>query len=273
VSGEVLCPHLERLVSHCDNRGGRPITTLEKIVKILTLFSDDAPTLSVPDIARALRLPISTTYRYVSALKQVSLVEEAGTAGMYHLGTMIIKLARNVPRKRLQEFALPFMQQLSADTGETIVLSTLHDQQGVCVERAEGHHTLRVSHEVGAIFPLHAGASGKILMTFLDRQAQEKIIRDIGLRRFSETTITDRGKLFAELAQIRKQGYALSDGEVIRGTFGIGAPIMARTGEAVAALSLSAPTHRLEEEEQQHMIDLVVAAASRITAVYQTQEA
>ncbi len=199
-------------------------------------------------------------------------MEEADSGGVYHLGTMIIKLARNVPRKRLQDIALPFMQRLSAKTGEAICLSTLHSYQGVCVERVEAQHTLRVSHDLGAIFPLHAGASGKILLAFLDRKTQETIIRDNGLRRFSPTTITDRKKLYAELAQIREQGYALSDGEVIPGTFGIGAPVMSFTDEVIAALSLSAPTHRLEEPEQQRMIDLVVTAARRITTGFQSQE-
>jgi DNA-binding IclR family transcriptional regulator len=208
----------------------------------------------------------------VSALKQVGLIEEASVAKMYQLGKMILDLARNVPRKRLQEFALPFMRQLSIATGETIVLSTLHAQQGVCVERVEGHHTLRISHALGAIFPLHAGASGKILMAFVNRQEQQKIIEDIGLPRFSDTTITDRHKLLAELAQIRKQGYALSNGEVIRETFGVGAPIISRIGKTIAALSMSAPTHRLEKENRQQMIDLVVGTARKISMEFQSQE-
>ena len=208
----------------------------------------------------------------MSALKQVGLIEEAPTAGTYHLSTMILDLARNVPRKRLQELALPFMQQLSIATGETIVLSTLHAEQGVCIEKVEGHHTLRISHALGAIFPLHAGASGKILMAYLDRQEQKKIIEDIGLPRFSETTITNGRELLAELTRIRKQGYALSNGEVIRETFGIGAPIMSRTGKAVAALSLSAPAHRLEKGERQQMIDLIVRTARKIGMKFRSQE-
>jgi len=219
-----------------------------------------------------LQLPISTTYRYVSALKKTGFIEEARIAGTYQLGTMILDLARNVPKKHLQEFTLPFMHQLSAETGESIVLSTLHDRQGVCIERIEGRHTLRVSHELGAIFPLHAGASGKILMAYLDRETQNEIIAHIGLPRFTETTITDSRKLLAELAQIRKQGYALSDGEVIRGTFGIGAPIMSRAGTAIAALSLSAPTHRMKEEEQRQVRDLVIKTAKRISKGLQSQE-
>jgi DNA-binding IclR family transcriptional regulator len=236
------------------------------------LFSGDTPTLSVPDIARALQLPISTAYRYISALRQAGLVEETDSGGAYHLGTMIIKLARNVPRKRLQDIALPFMQKLSAKTGEAICLSTLHSYQGVCVERVEAQHTLRVSHDLGAIFPLHAGASGKILLAYLDRKTQETIIRDVGLRSFSPTTITDRKKLYAELAQIRKQGYALSDGEVIPGTFGIGAPVMSCRDKVVAALSISAPTGRIRSEDKRDIISLVVEAARRISEGVQAQE-
>ena len=199
-------------------------------------------------------------------------MEETDSGGAYHLGTMIIKLARNVPRKRLQDIALSFMQKLSAKTGEAICLSTLHSYQGVCVERVEAQHTLRVSHDLGAIFPLHAGASGKILLAYLDRKTQETIIRDIGLRRFSPTTITDRKKLYAELAQIRKQGYALSDGEVIPGTFGIGVPVMSCTNKVVAALSLSAPTDRMKSRNNQQIISLVVQTAKKISDGVQSQE-
>jgi DNA-binding IclR family transcriptional regulator len=177
-----------------------------------------------------------------------------------------------VPRKRLQDIALPFMQRLSSETGEAICLSTLHDYQGVCVERVEAQHTLRVSHDLGAIFPLHAGASGKILLAYLDRATQEQIIQDIGLRRFSPTTITDRKKLLAELAQIRKQGYALSNGEVITGTFGVGAPVLSCTKKVVVALSLSAPAHRIRTKEQEQIVSLVVETAKRISKGVQSQE-
>ncbi len=191
---------------------------------------------------------------------------------MYHLGEMILSLARNVPKKRLQDIAIPFMHELSAQTGEAMCLSTLHDNQGVCIERVEAHHSLRVSHELGAIFPLHAGTSGKILMAYLDREEQERIIANMGLALFSEATITDPDELFKELAKIRKLGYALSNGEVIPGTYGIGAPIMSRKGKAVAALSISAPIQRMEEARRRKTIALVVSAAKKITTEFQSQE-
>jgi DNA-binding IclR family transcriptional regulator len=218
------------------------------------------------------QLPVSTTYRYVSALKKSGFIEEADTTGTYHLGETILSLARNVPKKRLQDIAIPFMHKLSSQTGEAICLSTLHDNQGVCIERVEAQHSLRVSHALGAIFPLHAGTSGKILMAYLDRKEQERIIADMGLPRFSDTTIIDAEILFKELANIRKQGYALSDGEVIPGTYGIGAPIMSRTGKAIAALSISAPIQRMEEARQRKITAFVVATAKKISTEFQSQE-
>jgi len=248
------------------------ITTLEKVVSILRLFAGDASSLSIPDIAGALELPTSTVYRYIAALKKTELIEESDIAGTYHLGEMILRLARNVPKKRLQDIAIPFMHELSAQTGEAMCLSTLNHNQGVCIEMIEAQHSLRVSHQLGSIFPLHAGTSGKILMAYLDRREQDKIIASMGLPRFSDTTITDEKKLFRELARIRKQGYALSDGEVIPGTFGIGAPVMSRTGKVIAALSISAPIQRMRENRQQEVIALVVNTARKITAEFQASE-
>ncbi len=266
-------PRILRCDSHISriDRGGI-LTSLEKAFKILTLFSEDSPAISVSDIAFKLHFPISTAYRYISTLKQTGFIEEADVAGMYHLGTAILDLAQNVPRKRLQDIALPFMQQLCEQTGETIVLSALRGQQGVCLEKVEGRHALRVSYERGAIFPLHAGASGKILMASLDRRAQHEIIAKIGLPRFSKTTTTDPDRLLAELTQIRKDGYALSNGEVIQGTFGIGAPIMSRTKKTIASLSLSAPTHRLEGKKRQEFTSLVVRTGEKISERLQAQE-
>jgi len=248
------------------------LNTLEKFVNILTLFTEGTPVMSVPEIAMSLQLPTSTAYRYVSALKQAGLIEEvAGTNG-YSLGAKILELARAVPKKTLQQISIPIMTQLANETGEIIILCGLRDHDGVCLEKVEGHHALRVSHQRGATFPLHAGASGKVLMAYLDASERDEIIDRIEFTKFSETTITDPLKLKEDLQRIRTQGYAESDGEVIRETYGIGAPILSQSGKALAALSISAPTHRLEGKKREQTIKLVVTAARRITEGLLTQE-
>ena len=247
------------------------LNTLKKCVDILTLFADFGPELNVVEIAERLHLPKSTVYRYVSALRTHGLLEEdIRRAGYYHLGMKLLHLARSVTKQGLLDVALSVMEQISRETGETVILSGLRQGQGICLEKVEGHHALRVSHEQGAIFPLHAGASGKVLLAHLDEDEQEAILQRVELTRFSETTITKPKELRSELRRIKMQGYAESDGEVIHGTYGIGAPIFSASGGIVAVLSVSAPRHRLEGAERDRMIELLTTSAERITEGLQT---
>ena len=248
------------------------MNTLEKFVNILTLFTEGTHVMSVPEIAMSLQLPASTAYRYVSALKRAGLIEEAAGTNGYSLGIKILELARAVPKKTLQQISIFTMTQLANKTGETIILCGLRDHDGVCLEKVEGNHVLRVSHQRGATFPLHAGASGKALLAYLDAGERDEIIDRIEFTKFSGTTITDPRKLKDDLQRIRTQGYAESDGEVIRETYGIGAPILSQSGKALAALSISAPTHRLEGKKREQTIKLVVTAARRITEALLAQE-
>jgi len=252
-------------------RGVGTLNTLKKCVDILTLFADFGPVLTVADIAERLHLPKSTAYRYISALRTHGLLEEdMRRPGHYHLGMKLLHLARSVTKQSLLNIALPVMEQISRETGETVILSGLRQGQGICLEKVEGHHALRVSHERGAVFPLHAGASGKVLLAYLDEDEQNAILQRVELTRFSETTITDPKTLRVELKRIKAQGYAESDGEVIRGTYGIGAPILSASGGIVGVLSVSAPQHRLEDTERGRMIKLLVTSAERITGGLQT---
>ncbi len=248
------------------------LSTLEKCMRILTLFNEATPRLSTEEISARVELPKSTVYRYLAALRKHHLIAEDSHPGTYRLGEGLLALARGVARSSVPEIALPFMERLRQDYGETVILSALQNDQGVCLEKVDARHALRVSHDRGAIFPLHAGASGKVLFAYLPPADQAQIIRTQGLTRFTKTTITDPNRLQKELAQIRRQGYAESDGEVTEGTYGIGAPIMGRNGKIIAALSVSAPTQRLMGRKRTQMIHVVVETARQISEAFQAQD-
>ncbi|MGC9529034.1 MAG: IclR family transcriptional regulator [Candidatus Bipolaricaulaceae bacterium] len=237
--------------------------TLEKCLRILTLFEEGPRELSPADIARALGLPRSTAYRYVVALKAHGLLEEDPRTGLLRLGGRLLRLAGGVRKRGLIEISRPVMERLAAETGETFILAGLHGMGGICLERAEGHHALRVSHERGAIFPLHAGATGKVLLAYLAREDQERIIAK-GLPQFTETTITDPKVLRAELRRIRRRGHAESDGEVLPHTYGLAMPILSGTGRILAALGVSAPSTRLDSTRVAPVLEKMTAATRTI---------
>ena len=221
--------------------------------------------LQVSEIAEILDLPRSTAYRYVSALKSYRLVEEAPDGSGYRLGRRILELAATMSRKPLREIAIPHIEHVAHETGETVILCGLRRHVGVCLEKVDGHHALRVAHELGDTYPLHAGATGKAIFAHLDPKTQNAIIEDVGLPRFTESTITDAQRLKRELTEIRNDGFAESDGEAIAETRGIAVPIFAPSGRVLASIGVSAPTHRAQGEDRKRLIRLLVDAGRRIT--------
>ncbi len=254
------------------NKGNNPLGTLEKCVQILTLFSDN-PVLTVSEIAEKMGQPRSTAYRYVAALKAHHLVEETEETSGYRLGPKILELAATMSRRPLRDVARPYLERIGRETGETILLNGLRDHVGICLEKVDGHHTLRVSYERGDVSPLHASATGKAIFAFLEPKEQRQIIKNIGLQAFTDATITDPVVLQAEVDKIREAGFSESHGEAIEGTYGIAAPIFSASGRVVASIGASVPVHRGEGEDRRHLIQLLTEAAEQITQELSSQEA
>ena len=238
----------------------------------MALFSEASPTLTVGEIADRLHLPRSTAYRYVGALRAHRLLETAPDGDGFRLGTMILELAATMSRKPLREVAYPFLEQIAHETGETVNLCGLRDHVGVCLEKVDGTHALRVAHELGDTYPLHAGATGKAIYAFLDPDEQRAILEDIGLPRITDTTITRISDLRAELKRIRANGYSESRGESLEGTHGIAAPIFSPTGRVIASIGASVPRHRAVGQNRERIIGLVLEAAQSITEGLNAQE-
>jgi len=234
-------------------------------VRILTLFSDDDPTLSVAQIAEILELPRSTAYRYIAALRVHGLIEDSPDGNGVRLGGRILELAATISRKPLRDLSLPYMERVARETGETVILCALRKHVGVCLEKVDGHHALRVAHELGDTYPLHAGATGKAIFAFLEPGEQAEILDDVGLPSFTQTTITDPGRLKVELAGVRQRGFAESQGEAIEATVGIAVPIFAASGRILASIGVSAPTYRVQGEARSRLISILVDAGRKIT--------
>jgi len=241
------------------------LNTLEKCVRILTLFSQSARVLTVSQIADRLDLPRSTAYRYISALRAQHLIEETPDGAGYRLGSRILELAATMSRRPLRDTVQPYLEEISRETGETTILCVLRGHVGVCMEKVEGHHALRVSYELGDTYPLHAAATGKAILAYLDPDERDAILNDVGLPRLTETTITRRSDLTRELDRIVRTGYSESRGESIAGTYGIAAPIVSPSGRVIASIGVSMPDSRAEPENRERIVERLIEASRGIT--------
>ena len=72
----------------------------------------------------------------------------------------------------------------------------------------------------------------------------------------------------AEIEQIRRQGYSISDSERAIGTFSIAAPIIDSEGATIAAVSAAGATERLTPNKIESLSIEVRAAAKAISERY-----
>ncbi|MBB1624569.1 IclR family transcriptional regulator [Achromobacter sp. UMC71] len=234
----------------------------DRVLYVLaTLARHDGP-LSIAALAEKTGLAQSTLYRQVGLLKRWGFVAEH--EGEYGPGPLCVQLAWGFDQSSfLIHEAQPDMAALAAASGETIGLLVAVKDQAVCLDMVESQHPLRCSFTKGRGLPLARGASAKSLLAFMPaarlQTALTLLAKDAGV---------DPARLAGELDAIRAQGYAVTDSEVDAGVWGVSVPIFQRPNQAVASITLMAPSTRAGQRPQA-FIDLTVAAARRISAKLQ----
>jgi DNA-binding IclR family transcriptional regulator len=244
------------------------VKTVDRLVRVLDAFDADRPTWSLAELSAHLRLPKSTLHRFLVSLESHGVLRRDMADLRWRLGyRLFIWGSQAVKSTGLHQLARPIMRDLVGDSGETAILTVIHAQEVVCVEKVETRHPVRLALEVGTPRPPHAGASSKVLMAFLPQQEIQAIISDKGLPKLCTNTITDPDELQAELARIRERGFAQSCEETDPGAWGVATPIFDRNGEVVAAIGVAGPASRFTDEVAQRFVALCHQASRRISAL------
>lgn len=246
---------------------GGKIQSLERALKIVGLFSEDKPEWGITEISNALGLHKSTVHRLVSTLEEQGFLRQDPATSRYSLGLRLIVLGNvAISSLDIRKMALPWMEKLRSEVGETVHLGVLDDGEVISIEGAETRQALRPVFHIGKRAPLHCTAVGKAIMAFLPDEEIDRIIRVRGLKKFTERTITEVDVLKASLAEIRRLGFSVDDIEHEEGIRCVGAPIRDYDGTVVASLSISGPSVRIRVERIPELSRVVKDVAAKISA-------
>ncbi|MFI7432245.1 IclR family transcriptional regulator domain-containing protein [Micromonospora haikouensis] len=213
---------------------GRSVTS--RVLALLAAFSPASPALTLTELARRAGLPLPTAHRRAAELLAWGALER-GDDGRYRIGLRLWEVGSLAPRGLgLREVALPVMEDLYEVTHENVQLAVRQDLEVVFIERIAGRHAVPVLTRVGGRFALHATGVGLVLLAHAPAEVQERVLA-APLRRYTELTVTDPGRLRRCLADVRRTGYAVSDRQVTMDALSVAAPIRAPEG-VVAAISL-----------------------------------
>ncbi|MBB1156171.1 MULTISPECIES: IclR family transcriptional regulator [Amycolatopsis] len=237
---------------------------IRRALGILRLLMDEDGELTLSAIARKLDLTPGTTHRVVRALSADGLVAHNPRTDSYHLGPGSILLGQAAQRVHGLQLALPVIQRINADTGESVNITIREGNESVVLLRAQSTLPLRFEQHPGARFPLYATASGKaMLANSLDAESYLASLPE-QLPALTPHTLATRDALAVELAETRDRGYSIDNEENVAGVRCVGAGVLDDRGLARAAVVIQVPTVRLPEDRVAELGALAIDAAKEI---------
>ena len=218
----------------------RPVAAVERAMRIFDAFRMGDFALTLTELAERTGLYKSTVMRLASTLEKSGYLERTAS-GDYCLGAMTLQLALVYRASvRPPEVILPLMRKLVADTGESATYSVRRGDLRICVYRVDSPSRIRDHFNVGDVFPIGMGASGRVFTMF------EKAM----LRRGP----IERSKLVLS-----------STDELVDGMAGIAAPTFDENGDLSGALALSGPKTRLTRDALRRMTPKLIDTVHHIT--------
>jgi IclR family transcriptional regulator, pca regulon regulatory protein len=219
--------------------------SLERGLAILSSFSAERQVVGVSEIALELGLTRSTAHRYIATLAQLGYLQQDAATRKYALGPRVLDLGFTaINSMELRHVAAPHLQRLCDETGHTVNMAILDDVDIVYVERfrASRRHQNEIDLDlhVGSRLPAYCTSMGKVLLAFLPDAEQAELLRRITFARRGPNTLTSRAALLAELRRVRATGIAVNNEELAYGLRSVAVPVIAASGEAVAAVNLAA---------------------------------
>jgi sugar lactone lactonase YvrE/DNA-binding IclR family transcriptional regulator len=238
---------------------------LAKGLSLLDLIGDADKPMRFADMMRASGLPKPTFSRILRTLIAYRLVRHDVSAGTYTLGHRFVELSHRVwDSFDLVSAALPELERLSAELGETIALCRLDGEQALYMEARSGDG-LGVRVDQGRRVPLHCTAAGKALISALEPSFLRALTGKLTLESYTKNTITDLPQLMAEVTLTRARGYATSYEEHLSGVNSVAVVLPGKDGTPLGALVALGPSLRLDKERIHPIGRELMAGARRIT--------
>jgi DNA-binding IclR family transcriptional regulator len=159
---------------------------------------------------------------------------------------------------------MPLLRSLQRATGETTTVSALVPDGRVYLDQVESPREIKMTVEVGRRFPLYAGSSSTCMLAFLPEDEQDAVLA-ADLAPLTSRTVTSADRLRRRLAEVRRSGYARSDGERQEGAGSMAAPVFGFDGTVVGAISVCGPADRIDTQARERWVPLLREAADSLS--------
>jgi IclR family KDG regulon transcriptional repressor len=240
------------------------VQSLDRTFDILELLSKQQQGLHLTEVSKAVKLHKSTVYRLLSALMQRGYIEKRDT--VYKLGLEFVELCSlYLNSLELKTEAAPILRQLSNQTGQTVYLATLQDNEVVYIDKVETFNSIRKYSIIGQRRPLYCTSLGKAFLMGSSNDDIKALFKGKKLASYTTTTITDIATLLHNVNEAKRKGWAFDNEEYENDVRCLGAPVYDYRDHIIAAISSSWSVPATRNLKVEKIGALVVEAANEIS--------
>jgi IclR family transcriptional regulator, pca regulon regulatory protein len=219
-------------------RGASFVQSLDRGLAVIRAFDADRRELTLSDVARITGLTRAAARRFLHSLVALGYVRTDGR--LFALRPRVLELSRSyLSVLGLPAVALPHMEELADQLGESCSMAVLDGDDIVYVARVPGQQIMTIAISVGTRLPAHATSMGRVLLAFTNNGWLDAHPRRTALERHTRFSISTPAQLAAVLTRVREEGYCLVDQELEEGLRSIAVPVRDARGDVVAALNVS----------------------------------
>ena len=241
--------------------------TVGKALDVLDMVAAAGQPVRFSDLLVNSAYPKATLYRFLQTLTHQGMLAYDADRGTYALGVRLVRLAHAAwSQSSLAPIARPYLDELAAETGETIHLAQLDQGQVLYVDKRHATRPVSMFAQAGKVGPAYCTGVGKAMLAYLPEDALQRCIGRQSFPSFTEHTLDSPQALRAELAAIRTRGHAFDREEHEAGIICCAAPILSRAGRVIGALSVTSTTARTTLAALEAGADRIKDIAARIAA-------
>jgi len=245
-------------------RSSGGVQSLDRAFAILEAMADNGGVIGLSQLAEKADLPLATIHRLVRTLVNLGYVRQEDSR-QYSLGAQLMRLS-DTAAKRVRVWTRPAMSAAVAELGESVNLAVLDADEIVYVAQVQpSANFMRMFTEVGFRTAPHATAVGKAILADYPEDEVVALLERTGMQRHTDRTLVTPEAFLAELAEVRRLGYAIDDGEQEIGVRCIGVAVPG-TPQPMA-LSMSGPSARVDDDLIKRAHQLLGEAAAEIRTV------
>jgi DNA-binding IclR family transcriptional regulator len=225
--------------------------------------------IGLADLSKRVGLHNSTTFHLVKTLVSLGYVRQLKDSKRYRIGRPLFALAASaLDEIEMTSLATPVLDDLARETGESAHFSVPMGDAVVVLARTSGPGAFQVSDRVGVVRPAHCTALGKIMLAALPPAQFDRYLQRAELKARTPKTIVSAERLRPQIAEVRRTGVAIDDGEFDAEMRCVALPVRDFSGRIMGAIGISGPVWRLSIEALQKRARVVRAAADRLSAEF-----